>query len=457
MTTETNQSTDTEQTGRSPERSVLRVETSSLPSPETKAELTLMEAVVERDNMRRAYSRVVRNKGAAGTDGLGVSQLSDLLKQHWPVIKAKLLEGSYQPQPVRAVRIPKPNGGERELGIPVVLDRLIQQAIHQVLSPVFEPTFSEHSFGFRPKRSAHQAVQTAQGYVSAGYDWVVDLDLENFFDRVNHELLMNRLREHIEDRRVLKLIHKYLKVGLMIDGLQSLRREGTPQGGPLSPLLSNILLTDLDRELERRGHQFVRYADDVVIYVKSQRAGERVLDNVTRFITTRLKLKVNDKKSAVARPTERTWLGYTITTQGQLRIAMHSRERLVQKLRQLLRGARGRAIGETVEQLNRVLSGWAAYFKLAESLYAFKIIDGWIRRKLRGILWRQWKHPGTRLRNLIRLGLPYERARKATSNGRGPWWNAGASHMNHALTIARFNRLGLVSVLATVRRLQSLS
>lgn len=250
----------------------VRAEQSATEDPRTKTELALMESVVSRPNMQRAYNRVMRNKGAAGVDGLGVSELGDLLRQHWPTIKAKLLEGSYQPQPVRAVSIPKPNGGERQLGIPTVLDRLIQQALHQCLSPVFEPTFSDASFGFRPGRSAQQAVQQAQRHVQDGYGWVVDVDLEQFFDHVNHDLLMDRLRQQVSDPRVLKLIRKYLKVGMMIDGLQSPRREGTPQGGPLSPLLSNILLTDLDRELEKRGHRFVRYADDVVIYVKSDRS-----------------------------------------------------------------------------------------------------------------------------------------------------------------------------------------
>ena len=287
-----------------------------------------MEQVVDRANLQRAYQRVKRNKGAAGIDGLTVSELADLVRQHWPTIKAKLLEGTYQPQPVRRVTIPKPNGGERALGIPTVLDRLIQQALHQVLSPLFEPTFSDHSYGFRPGRSAHQAVKAAQAYVLADHGWVVDLDLEKFFDQVNHQLLMQRVRQQVDDRRVLKLIQKYLKVGVMIDGLHSVQQQGTPQGGPLSPLLSNILLTDLDRELERRGHHFVRYADDVSIYVHSERAGHRVLDSVSHFVSTHLKLKVNESKSAVARPNHRTLLGYTVTTQGQLRVAMSSRQRL---------------------------------------------------------------------------------------------------------------------------------
>ena len=417
----------------------------------------LMEAVVDRRNLQRAYQRVLRNKGAGGVDGLEVSELGEHLKRHWPVIKAKLLEGVYQPQPVRRVSIPKPNGGERHLGIPTVLDRLIQQAIHQVLSPLFEPTFSTHSYGFRPGRNAHGAVLAAQSHVASGYDWVVDLDLDSIFDRVNHDVVMARVSRVVTDRRLLKLIRKYLKVGVMVDGLQSPRQEGTPQGGPLSPLLSNILLTDLDRELERRDHRFVRYADDVVIYVKSERAGLRVLSSVKRFIVTQLKLKVNDKKSAVARPSSRTFLGYTVTTKGQLRVSMHSRLRLKQKLGQLFRGARGRSLKFTIDHLNAVLRGWAAYFKLAPQRTPFETIDGWVRRRLRCILWRQWKRPRTRERYLRRFGLAKDRAWRSSVNGRGPWWNAGASHMNQALPKARFDHWGLVSVRDTVHRLSRLS
>jgi RNA-directed DNA polymerase len=453
MTADVSDSANSEASGRNLPSALSRAEGLSSGAARTNAESALMEQVVDRANLQRAYQRVKRNKGAPGIDGLTVTELGDLVRQHWPTIKAKLLDGTYQPQPVRRVTIPKPNGGERELGIPTVLDRLIQQALHQVLSPMFEPIFSDHSYGFRPRRSAHQAVQAAQAYVLAGYDWVVDLDLEKFFDQVNHHLLMQRVRQQVDDRRVLKLIGKYLKVGAMIDGLHSVQQQGTPQGGPLSPLLSNILLTDLDRELERRGHHFVRYADDVSIYVHSERAGQRVLDSVSRFIS-RLKLTVNLAKSAVDRPSKRSLLGYTVTSQGQLRIAMHSRQRLKQKLTQLLRCARGRALRHTILELNRVLAGWAAYFKLATGKTALMQIDGWIRRKLRCILWRQWKRPRTRERYLVRLGLVPLRAWKSSVNGRGPWWNAGASHMNHALPKRSFDRWGLVSVLDTVYRLQ---
>ena len=437
-----------------PGRGAGRVEHGDANAARTKAEPTLMEAAVERSNMQRAYQRVVRNKGAAGVDGLRVSELGSLLRQHWPTIKAKLLAGSYCPQPVRQVSIPKPNGGERKLGIPTALDRLIQQALHQVLSPIFEPTFSEHSYGFRPGRNAHQAVRAAQRHVRGGHGWVVDLDLESFFDRVNHDLLMRRVGEKVEDRRVLKLIRRYLKAGMMVDGLQSPRREGTPQGGPLSPLLSNVLLTGLDRELQRRGHRFVRYADDVVIHVRSKRAGQRVLASVTRYVETALKLRVSETKSAVARPSQRTFLGYRIDHRGVLCISVKSRVRLIGKLRQLLRRARGRSLRHTIEVLNPVLRGWAAYFKLAHSPTALQDIDGWVRRKLRCVLWRQWKRPYTRQRYLQRLGLSEQRAWTSVVNGRGPWWNAGASHMNAAMPKARFDRMGLVAVLDTVLRLQ---
>ena len=415
-----------------------------------------MEQVVDRANMKRAYDRVLRNKGSAGVDNLDVTELGEHLRHHWPAIKARLLAGAYQPQPVRRVSIAKPNGGARLLGIPTVLDRLIQQALHQALSPIFEPTFSDCSYGFRPGRNAQQAVQVAQSHVASGHDWVVDLDLENFFDRVNHDVLMARVTREVSDHRILKLIRKFLKVGLMVDGVVSPRREGTPQGGPLSPLLSNILLTDLDRELEHRGHAFVRYADDVVIYVNSERAGQRVLSGVKHFVANKLKLVVSDKKSAVAKPARRTFLGYVVTSKG-FRIARQSQDRLTANLTQLFRGAHGRSVRNTIETLNPVLRGWAAYYKLSTSQRPLETIDGWVRRKLRCILWRQWKRPRTRERYLRRFGLANERAWRSSVNGRGPWWNAGASHMNQALPLSRFHQWGLVSVLATVVRLQRLS
>jgi group II intron reverse transcriptase/maturase len=426
----------------------------------TKAELNgLMEAVCERGNLWLAYERVIKNKGAAGVDGIGVSAFKDHLKQHWPTIKANLLAGGYIPSPVRRVDIPKPQGGVRTLGIPTLTDRLIQQALHQVLSPIFEPIFSASSYGFRPGRNAHQAVLAAQRYVAEGRRVVVDLDLEKFFDRVDHDLLLGRLGQKIGDRRVLQLIRRYLQAGMMAEGLVSPRTEGTPQGGPLSPLLSNILLTDLDRELERRGHAFCRYADDCNIYVRSQRAGERVLASLTRFLTQRLKLKVNVAKSAVARPWERKFLGYSLTWHKapRRRIAPSSLQRLERRVRAVLKGASGRRLTNTIRDLNPILRGWAAYFKLTETKRAVEVLDGWLRRRLRCILWRQWKRPYTRARNLMKAGLTEARAFRSAFNQRGPWWNSGASHMNQAFRKSYFDRLGLVSLLDTVRRLQCVS
>ena len=446
--------------GRNPGGAMSGAEADTTTHTRTKAELEgLMEAVVSRGNLKLAYERVMRNKGGAGVDGIGVAEFKAHLQRHWPTIRARLLAGEYIPAPVRRVDIPKPQGGVRTLGIPTLTDRLIQQALHQVLLPIFEPTFSAHSYGFRPGRNAHQAVQKAQQYVAEGYRVVVDLDLEQFFDRVNHDLLMGRLARKIDDRRVLQLIRRCLEAGMMADGLVSPRREGTPQGGPLSPLLSNILLTDLDRELERRGHRFCRYADDCNIYVRSQRAGERLLVSLTRFLAERLKLKVNLAKSAVDRPWKRKFLGYSLTWHKapRRRIAPESRKRLMEKVRAVLKGARGRSLRHTIEQLNPILRGWAAYFKLTETRRVLEELDGWIRRKLRCILWRQWKRPYTRARNLMKMGLDEERAFRSAFNQRGPWWNSGASHMNQACRKSWFDRLGLVSLLDTVRRLQCVS
>jgi RNA-directed DNA polymerase len=419
----------------------------------------LMEAVAERGNLKLAYQRVVENKGAAGVDQLAVSELKEHLKRHWPTIRARLLAGTYQPQPVRSVDIPKPQGGVRTLGIPTVVDRLIQQALHQVLQPIFEPTFSEASYGFRPGRNAHQALRQARQYVAQGKRWVVDMDLEQFFDRVNHDLLMGKLAAKVGDARVLTLIRRYLEAGMMTDGVVTLRTEGTPQGGPLSPLLSNILLTDLDRELERRGHAFCRYADDCNIYVASERAGVGLLQSLTGFLEQRLKLKVNVAKSAVARPWQRKFLGYSLTAhrKPKLRIAASSIERLTEKVNVLLRGARGRSLGTTIQTLNPLLRGWAAYFKLAATKRTLEERDGWLRHKLRCILWRQWKRSYTRARNLMQRGLTEERAWRSATNGRGPWWNAGASHMHAAFPKSWFDHLGLVSLLDTVQRLQRVS
>lgn len=345
------------------------------------------------------------------------------MKQYWPILKARLLAGEYHPQGVRAVEIPKPKGGTRQLGIPNVMDRLIQQALLQQLTPIFDPLFSDYSYGFRPSRSAHQAIETARAHVAAGHRWCVELDLEKFFDRVNHDVLMACVERQIEDKRVLRLIRRYLEAGVMSGGIVSQRQEGTPQGGPLSPLLSNILLNEFDRELERRGHRFVRYADDANIYVRSRRAGERVIAGVERH------------------------------QQPRLRVATISLGRLRDRLTGLLRGARGHKMANVIERINPVLRGWAGYFKLTQGKRALEKLDGWVRHKLRCIVWRQWKRPSTRARNLIRLGIGEGRACASASNGRGPWWNSGAPHMNQALPKKLWDRLGLVSILDTINRL----
>lgn len=415
-----------------------------------------MDAVVERSNLWRAYERVMRNKGAAGVDGLTVHEFKAWLQQHWPSVKAALLAGNYMPAAIRKVDIPKPNGGVRTLGIPTVLDRLIQQALLQVLQPEFEPEFSEHSYGFRPGRNAWQAVQRAQGYIKEGRRWVVDLDLEKFFDRVNHDILMSRVARKVKDERVLKLIRRYLEAGMMSEGVVSARTEGTPQGGPLSPLLSNILLTDLDRELERRGRQFCRYADDCNIYVKSKMAGQHAMDTITGYLEKKLKLRVNRGKSAVARPWQRKFLGYSVTwhKQARLKIADSSLKRLKDRVREIVAGNASRNLDKTIAALNPVLRGWTSYFRLTEVKGVLQELDGWIRRKLRCLLWRQWKRPATRNKRLQARGLDKTRAWKSASNGRGPWWNAGASHMNAAYPKRFFDALGLVSLLDTQRRFQ---
>lgn len=412
--------------------------------------MELMEAVVERENLKRAYARVMRNKGAAGIDAMPVGDLGAHLKVHWPHIKEELLAGRYQPEAVRKVSIPKPNGkAERILGIPTVMDRLIQQALHQVLSPIFDVDFSEHSYGFRPGRHARQAVQQARQYVSEGRRWVVDLDLEQFFDRVNHDILMSRVACKVEDKRVLGLIRRYLQAGLFEGGVTTARTQGTPQGGPLSPLLSNILLDELDQELERRGHAFCRYADDVQIYVHTKRSGERVMASVTRFLDTRLKLRVNAAKSVVARPWQRSFLGYTMTSHKlpRLKIPAAGVKRFRANLKAIFRRGRGHSLAKVIAELRPILRGWMNYFRDIEVRNVLGMLDGWLRRKLRCLLWRHWKRTATRARYLMRQGLSEVRAWTSATNGRGPWWNAGASHMNQSYPKSFFDKLGLVSLL----------
>jgi len=413
----------------------------------------LIERLVERKNMRKAYSQVMRNKGAAGIDNMSVEVLMPYLKEKWSEIREQLVKGEYMPRPVRRVEIPKPDGGVRQLGIPTVLDRLIQQAIYQILSPIFEPIFSDSSYGFRPGRSAHQAILQAKEYQIVGKKWVVDMDLVKFFDEVNHDKLMSKIAKRVKDKKLLLLIRRYLQAGVMRAGLVKASDKGTPQGGPLSPLLSNIVLDDLDKELERRGHAFCRYADDCNVYVKSERAGHRVLESMTKFVEKRLKLKVNRDKSAVARPHQRKFLGYSFTwhKEPRIRVPKESVKRLRAHLKAIFRRGKGRNLQRFItEDLNPVFRGWINYFRLAEVKTFAEDIDGWIRRRLRLILWKQWKKPWTRRKRLIQAGLSEERAVMSAFNRRGSWWNSGASHVNDAFRKKFFDRLGLVSMLDEV-------
>jgi RNA-directed DNA polymerase len=416
-----------------------------------------MEEVLRRENLMAAHGRVVQNGGAPGVDGMTVDDLMPHCQKHWPRIREELLSGGYRPQPVRRVEIPKPDGkGRRTLGIPTVLDRLIQQALLQALQPRIDPTFSNNSYGFRPGRSAHDAVLRAREHMAAGHRWVVDLDIEKFFDRVNHDVLMARVARRVKDKRVLLLIRRFLQAGMMEGGLVSPRSEGTPQGGPLSPLLSNILLDELDKELERRGHRFVRYADDCNVYVQSRASGERVMASLERFLAKRLRLRVNRDKSAVGRPWKRRFLGYSVTVnrKPKLKVATASVKRLKAKVRTRLRAGRGRNLGRVITDLTPLIRGWVAYFRRSEVEVTFEDLDGWLRRKLRCILWRQWKRPRTRLQKLRRLGLDAQRARASAGNGRGPWWNAGSRHMNRAVSTRTLRCLGLVNFLDEYRRLK---
>lgn len=405
----------------------------------------LMEAVCERRNCKQALARVKRNKGSAGIDGMTVEQLPAYLKQHWLTIRAQLLSGTYKPQPVKRVEIPKPDGGKRKLGIPTVLDRFIQQAVMQVLQRSWDRTFSAHSYGFRPGRSAHQAVAKAQQYIAAGYGWVVDLDLEKFFDRVNHDKLMARLARRISDKRMLKLIRAFLRAGVLEGGLVSPIDEGTPQGGPLSPLLSNIVLDELDRELEQRGHRFARYADDCNIYVRSQRAGERVMKSVSQFITRRLKLKVNEEKSAVARPDKRKFLSFRFlgTETVKRYIAAKAIARFKQRVRKLTRRTRGVKVETMVVQLSRYLQGWRGYFGFCQTPWELRHLESWVRRRLRAVVWKQWKRGKVRYAELTKRGVRKDLAAQTAGSAHGPWRLSNSPALTTALPNAYFASLGL--------------
>jgi RNA-directed DNA polymerase len=406
----------------------------------------LMEEVCERENCKRAWARVKANKGSAGVDGMTVHELPEFLKQHWPVIREQLLNGTYKPQPVRRVEIPKPDGGGmRKLGIPSALDRFIQQAVMQVLQHKWERTFSDHSYGFRPGRSAHQAVAAAQQYIAAGYRWCVDLDLEKFFDRVSHDKLMAKMAERVSDKRLLKLIRAFLRAGVMEGGLVSPVDEGTPQGGPLSPLLSNIVLDEFDRELERRDLRFARYADDSNIYVRSRRAGERVMASITRFITTKLKLKVNEPKSAVARPWERKFLGFSFTAnrEPKRRIAPKAVIRFKEKVREVTRRTRGVKVEKMAEELGRYLRGWIGYFGQCQTPSVLQGLEEWTRRRLRSVIWKQWKWGSVRFAELRKRGVGPELAAQTAGSAHGPWRLANSPALAIALPNAYFDSLGI--------------
>jgi RNA-directed DNA polymerase len=418
--------------------------------PESPAKTNrLMEEVCERENLKEALRQVKANKGSSGVDGMTVVALTDYLRQHWPAIREQLLNGTYEPKPVRRVEIPKPDGGVRKLGIPTVLDRFIQQAVMQVLQRRWDRTFSDHSYGFRPGRSAHQAVAQAQQYIAQGHGWCVDLDLEKFFDRVNHDKLMGQIARRVEDKRLLKLIRAFLNAGVMENGLVSPSVEGTPQGGPLSPLLSNLVLDEFDRELERRGLRFARYADDCNIYVRSERAGQRVMKSITRFITKRLRLKVNQTKSAVARPQERKFLGFSFSGGPQVKrvIAPKALDRFKHRIREVTRRAKGVSIETTMAELAPYLRGWRGYFGFCETPEVLIGLTRWVRLRLRSALWRQWKTPRRRRAALLQLGVRPRLANNTAGSGLGPWYLARAKALSVGLSNAYFKSLGLPTLI----------
>jgi group II intron reverse transcriptase/maturase len=410
----------------------------------------LMEEVVREENLQRALKRVMENKGSPGIDGMTVEELPGYLKEHWPQIREELLSGDYTPQPVKRAVMPKPTGGTRELGIPIALDRCIEQAMLQVLTPVFDPTFSFHSYGFRPGKSAHQAVEQAKVYIAEGYAWVVDFDLEKFFDRVNHDILMGRLAKRIKDKRMLRLIRRYLQAGVMVHGVMQERWEGTPQGGPLSPLLSNLLLDELDKELERRGHRFCRYADDSNVYVKTKRAGERVFDSIEQFLWKHLKLRVNREKSAVAPCHERSFLGFSFTTGRTLKIKLSPKalRGVKHRVKTLSRRSRGVSLVQVIKDLNTYLRGWMAYYRLVETPTVFTELDSWIRRRLRCFMAKQWiQHAHTRYKNLVAMGVYDENARSVAASRKGPWAMSNMKPLKVAMPTRFFEQRGLFSLL----------
>jgi RNA-directed DNA polymerase len=407
-----------------------------------------MEGICQRENLWQALKRVKANGGSPGIDGMTVDDLTGYLKQHWPAIREQLLSGTYQPQPVRRVEIPKPDGGVRKLGIPTVLDRFLQQAVMQVLQRSWDRTFSEHSYGFRPGRSAHQAVARAQQHIAGGLRWVVDLDLEKFFDRVSHDKLMNQVAKRVSDKRLLRLIRAWLTAGVLEDGLVSPTEEGTPQGGPLSPLLSNLVLDQLDHELERRGHRFVRYADDCNIYVRSERAGRRLMKGITVFLEGKLKLKVNREKSAVARPWERKFLGFSFTSgiTPKRRIAAKVLLRFKTRIRTITRRTRGISLATMVRELGRYLQGWQGYFGFCQTPTVLARLNQWIRRRLRSAAWKQWRSGKRRYARLRQLGLGRDLAARTAGTQKGPWRLSRTQALSYAMPSTYFDRLGLPSL-----------
>lgn len=421
-------------------------------------DLLLLEAVLSRDNLFKALERVERNKGAAGVDGLKIEDFRPYLKENWTEIRRKILVGEYKPLPVKQVEIPKSSGGTRRLGVPCLLDRLIQQALLQILSPIFDPGFSRFSFGFRPGRSAHQAIQQAHVFLKSGYSVVVDIDLENFFNEVNHDILMNRVARKVADPRVLKLIRAYLNSGIMAGGMVVANEKGTPQGSPMSPLLSNILLDDLDQELEKRGHRFCRYADDQNVYVKTERAGQRVFDSITRFLETELKLKVNLKKSAVAPAWKRKFLGYSFlgVRTPRVRVANESWRQFKQRIRKLTRGHRSQPMESRIQQLNQYTVGWMNYFKLTETSRLLDDVDGWIRTRLRMCLFKQWRKPRTAVRKLKQLGIKDEHLGPFLS-AKKYWYKANISYAKWSLGNQYWQSLGYLSLKDTWKKCQKVT